>query len=123
MVSHYIKHSFEAIEPVACPCGYSKRAFMEVEGKPATVHLLDVKQDTAPHYHRKMTEFYTILEGEGFLEIDGEMVPVKPMDTVMIPPGCVHRPVGRIRLLNFVIPGFDPEDEYVVHSSQTAQSG
>ena len=114
MSSRYIKASLEAIAPSACPCGYARRAFMDAEGRPATVHLLDVKQDSRPHYHRKMTECYTILEGQGFLELDGEMVPVRPLDTVMIRPGCVHRPVGQMRILNVAVPGFDPEDEYVV---------
>ena len=89
---------------------------MDIEGKPATVHLLDVKQNTLPHYHKMMMECYTILEGEGFLELDGEMVSVRPMDTVMIRPGCVHRPIGRLKILNVAIPGFDPTDEYVVQT-------
>ena len=87
---------------------------MEAEGRPGTVHLLDVKQDSEPHFHLRMTEFYTILEGEGCLELDGEAVPVRPMDTVMIRPGCVHRPVGRMKILNVAVPGFDPADEYIV---------
>ena len=114
MPGRYLKASFSTIEPSDCPCGLSRRAFMDAEGKPATVHLLEVKRDTEPHYHKKMTECYTILEGEGFLELDGEMVPVKPMDTVMIRPGCVHRPVGQLKILNVAVPGFDPSDEYLV---------
>ena len=113
MAPRYLKASLGSIEPSVCPCGLSRRAFMDAEGKPATVHLLDVKNDTEPHYHKIMLECYTILEGEGYLELDGEMVPVKPMDTVMIRPGCVHRPIGRMRILNVAVPGFDPVDEYL----------
>ena len=113
-MSGYLKASLTEIEPSSCPCGLSRRAFMDAEGRPATVHLLEVSCDTEPHYHKKMLECYTILEGEGWLELDGERVPVKPMDTVMIRPGCVHRPVGQMKVLNVAIPGFDPADEYVV---------
>ena len=41
-----------------------------------------------------MTEIYIVLEGEGYLEANGEIIPLKPMTTVMIRPGCVHRAVG-----------------------------
>ncbi len=113
----YLKESLQEIPARECPCGFSKRAFMDAEGRLATVHLLDVKQDSVPHFHRIMTECYTILEGEGYLELDGEKVPVKPLDTVMIRPGCVHRPVGQMKILNVAVPGFDPEDEYTVQES------
>ena len=114
MSFRYLKASLSSIEPSACPCGLSRRAFMDAEVKPVTVHLLEVSRETEPHYHKKMTECYTILEGEGYLELDGEMVPVRPMDTVMIRPGCVHRPIGQLKILNVAIPGFDPADEYIV---------
>lgn len=117
MSARYLKESLSEIIPSACPCGFSRRAFMEAEGRPATVHLLEVKQDSVAHYHRKMTECYTILEGEGYLELDGERVAVKPMDTVMIRPLCVHRPVGKMKILNVAIPGFDPADEYTVQET------
>ena len=82
-MSGYLKASLTEIDPSSCPCGLSRRAFMDAEGRPATVHLLEVSRDTEPHYHKKMLECYTILEGEGWLELDGERVPVKPMDTVI----------------------------------------
>ena len=109
----YEKVSLSQIAPTECPCGFSRRAFMEAEGKPATVHLLEVKKNAEPHYHKKMVECYTILEGEGDLELDGQRIHVRPLDTVMIRPGCVHRPIGSLKILNVAIPGFDPEDEYL----------
>ena len=30
------------------------------------------------HYHKKLTEIYLVLEGEGHLQLDGELHPVKP---------------------------------------------
>ena len=54
-----------------------------------------------------------VLEGEGHVELDGREIPVRPMTAVMIRPGCRHRAVGRLTILNVVMPPFDPEDEYV----------
>ena len=61
-----------------------------------------------------MTEIYVVLEGEGYLEADGEKIPLKPLTSVMIRPGCVHRAVGNLRIINIPIPPFDPTDEYEV---------
>ena len=36
----------------------------------------------------------------------------KPMTSVMIKPGCRHRAVGRLKILNIAIPKFDPHDEW-----------
>jgi hypothetical protein len=30
----------------------------------------------------------------------------------MIPPGCVHRAVGNLRIINVPMPPFDPADEF-----------
>ena len=78
----------------------------------ATTHLVEISADARTHYHKRLTETYVILEGEGFLELDGERVPVKPLSTIMIRPGCRHRAVGKMKVLNFVVPAFDPEDEW-----------
>jgi len=30
----------------------------------------------------------------------------------MIKPGCRHRAVGKMQIVNFAVPSFDPEDEW-----------
>jgi mannose-6-phosphate isomerase-like protein (cupin superfamily) len=77
------------------------------------VHLVHIKGDAETHHHRQTTEIYVVLEGEGFVELDDERVPVKPLTAIMIRPGCRHRARGNIRLLNIPIPPFDPHDEYL----------
>jgi mannose-6-phosphate isomerase-like protein (cupin superfamily) len=59
-----------------------------------------------------MTEIYLILEGEGHMELDGQSIPVKPMTTIFIKPGCRHRAVGKLKIINIPIPAFDPADEF-----------
>ena len=101
----------DKIPPTACPCGQARRAFAEV-GSAASIHLVDISVDARTHYHKRMTEIYLVLEGEGHLELDGQRVPVKPMTAVYIKPGCRHRAVGNMRIINIPIPAFDPEDEF-----------
>lgn len=102
----------DEITPVPCPCGQARRAFHEPGNNLATVHLTDISADSRVHYHKKMTEIYIVLEGEGFLEADGERIPLKPMTSVMIRPGCKHRAVGNLRIINVPMPPFDPADEF-----------
>jgi mannose-6-phosphate isomerase-like protein (cupin superfamily) len=104
----------DEIPPVPCPCGQARRAFKEPWNTLASVHLTDISQDSKRHFHQKMTEIYIVLEGEGYLEADGERYPLKPLTTVMIRPGCVHRAVGNLRIINVPMPPFDPSDEFEV---------
>lgn len=105
---------FDDIEGVPCPCGTSKRAFFSPDNPTATVHRVDISTDAKSHYHKKLTEFYLILETEAgaYMELDGEKYPVNAMSTIMIKPGCRHRAVGRMTIVNFVVPAFDPQDEW-----------
>lgn len=93
-----------------CCCGTVRRAFATGEDSPASVHLLELGEEPTCHYHKKTTEIYLILEGEGHLELDGELIPVAPMTAVMIKPGCRHRGVGKLKLLNISVPKYDPQD-------------
>ncbi len=100
------------LDPVTCPCGETRRAFAEATTGPASIHLVEIREDARTHYHKKLTEIYLILEGEGEMELDGERVPVGPMSVVLIHPGCRHRAIGKLRIVNIPIPAFDPEDEW-----------
>jgi mannose-6-phosphate isomerase-like protein (cupin superfamily) len=101
----------DAIEPRACSCGQTRRAFVDVEPGTASVHLLDVDAATS-HYHRKATEIYVVLEGEGQVELDGVAHPAGPLSAFLIPPGTRHRAIGELRALVVAIPAADDEDEY-----------
>jgi len=100
------------LKAVKCPCGLSRRAFVDEDNPVATVHMVDVTEDSKAHYHKKLTEIYLILEGEGQMELDGELVKVRPLTAIFIKPGCRHRAIGNMRIINIPIPAFDPEDEW-----------
>jgi mannose-6-phosphate isomerase-like protein (cupin superfamily) len=92
--------------------GFSRRAFVSPEYPTATMHVVDTQQDARVHYHKKLTEIYFALEGRGEMELDGERAPVKPFVAIFIKPGCRHRAVGKMRIVNVSIPAFDPKDEW-----------
>ena len=83
-------------------------------GAPASVHRVTIEADAQTHYHRVQTEIYYVLECEegAVVELDGERVAVRPGTSILIPPGVRHRAVGRMTILNVVVPPFNPEDEW-----------
>ena len=111
-MAKYMIAQMDEIDPVECPCGLSRRAFVAEDNPIATLHMIDVQADSRVHYHKKLTEIHLVLEGSGHIELDGEMVPVKMLTAVFIKPGCRHRAVGRMRIVNIPIPAFDPADEW-----------
>ncbi len=111
-MANYLVERFDQIAAVRCPCGFAKRAFAVPENQTATLHMVDILEDSRSHYHKKMTEIYYVLEGEGHIELDGERIAVQPMTAVMIRPGCRHRAIGKLKILNIPVPAFDEADEW-----------
>ena len=112
MSKNYAIAQLDEVDGVPCPCGTSRRAFGEVDEAVASMHLVKISQDSRAHYHKEMTEIYLVLEGEGEIELDGERFPVKPLTAIYLKPGCRHRAIGNLRIINVPVPPFDPEDEW-----------
>ncbi len=112
MSANFTVTHLDDIAPVPCPCGLTRRAFATPDNPVATLHLVDIQTDARTHYHKKLTEIYLVLEGEGHMELDGELHPVKPLSSILIKPGCRHRALGPLRIVNIPIPAFDPDDEW-----------
>ena len=74
--------------------------------------MVDISKDSRIHYHKKLTEIYYVLQGDGEMELDGVRYPVEAGSSFLIKPGCRHRAFGNLRIINVPIPAFDPEDEW-----------
>jgi mannose-6-phosphate isomerase-like protein (cupin superfamily) len=111
MAGYLISH-LDQLPPQRCPCGFARRAFADARENAASLHLVDIQEDSRAHYHKRMTEIYLVLEGEGHMELDGELIPVRPMTAIYIQPGCRHRAIGRLRIINLPVPSFDAADEW-----------
>jgi len=110
--NHFELVHTDQITPVPCPCGLTRRAFIEDPDRIASLHVVDIKEDAETHYHKKMTEIYYVLEGQGQMELDGELFDIRPGSSILIKPGCRHRAIGALKIINVPIPAFDPTDEW-----------
>ena len=104
--------NLDDVTSVACPCGMTRRAFADDPDGIASLHVVDISVDAKTHYHKKLTEIYYVLEGTGQMELDGDRIDVGPGSAVLIKPGCRHRAIGKMKILNVPVPAFDPEDEW-----------
>jgi mannose-6-phosphate isomerase-like protein (cupin superfamily) len=111
-MANYTVAQLDDIPAVPCPCGQSRRAFTDDPARVASIHMVDISVNARTHYHKKLTEIYLILEGEGHMELDGNLVPVRPMTSILIKPGCRHRAIGKMKIVNIPVPAFDPTDEW-----------
>ncbi len=90
------------------------RAFADAEDFPCTVHVTEISADAQLHYHQRLTETYYFLEcdPDARMQLDDQIVPVRPGISILIRPGTRHRALGRMKVLIIVAPKFDPEDEW-----------
>jgi mannose-6-phosphate isomerase-like protein (cupin superfamily) len=105
---------FDQLPVALCPCGTSQRAFTEAADYPLTIHRTQISAEARCHYHRTLTECYYILEcdEEAAIELDGQPVPVRVGNCVLIRPGVRHRALARMTILNIVYPKFTADDEW-----------
>ena len=112
-MSKAVVRKLSEVDPVACPCGESRRLLTRSEGKVASLHVTRISK-AQTHLHKRTTEFYYVLSGSGAIELDGEEVEVQPGTAVAIPPGVSHRGLGEFETVVFCVPPFDQADEFPV---------
>ena len=91
-------------------CGWRDRLISrEDTGVAAWAHAVDI-DGAREHYHKRSTELYYVLDGEGSVVLDGVEHPVRKGSLVQIPPGTVHGAKGRMRVLVVGIPDIADDD-------------
>jgi mannose-6-phosphate isomerase-like protein (cupin superfamily) len=110
--TNYSVLQLDQVPPVRCPCGFTRRGFIDLPGTAASLHLVDIAKDSQTHYHKRTTEIYLVLEGSGEMELDGQRHRVEPMTAIYINPGCRHRAIGKLKIVIIPIPAFDEMDEW-----------
>ena len=105
-----VRHVSE-VEAVDCPCGKSTRILSKKDNPAISFHYTEIL-DAENHYHKKTTEIYYILEGEGQMHLGPEIVKLRPGLCIHIPTGVRHRVIGRIKTLVIATPAFEADDEF-----------
>jgi mannose-6-phosphate isomerase-like protein (cupin superfamily) len=56
---------------------------------PFGIALADIKQ-SVPHFHKRTTETYTVVQGDLEVRLDGAKYTLRPGDVIKISPGVIH---------------------------------
>ncbi len=107
-----VRHEDEApSEPSTCGrrLRLISRDDAAVAGLAAWAHVVDI-DGSKEHFHRRGTELYYVLEGEGTIRVDGEELAIRKGSIVHIPPGVIHGAKGRMRVLVVGIPDISDDD-------------
>lgn len=88
------------------------------KGVAAWAHAVDIDGARA-HFHKRSTELYYVLEGEGTVTLDGSEHAVRKGSVVHIPPGVVHSAKGRVRVLVVGIPDIAEDDLFFPETEQS----
>lgn len=100
-------------------CGWRDRLISgeDVALSPAAwAHAVDI-DGAKLHFHKRSTELYYVLEGNGTVVLDGVEHSVSKGSLVHIPPGVVHGASGRMRVLVVGIPDIADDDYFEVPQS------
>ena len=111
MAQRYIVRRLEDVKSVTCPCGSSTRLITRRDTPVANLHVTHIR-DSQKHYHEACTEYYYILEGEGKMELDADVVELRPGTAIMIPPGVAHRGWGNFKALIVGVPAWQHTDKF-----------
>ena len=76
--------------PFTTKDGSTIRELHHTERQSLAEATLEDGQATQRHFHRQSEEIYVVLEGEGDLEIDGQVRRLGPGDAALIPAGAWH---------------------------------
>jgi len=97
------------IEKEKSTCGYRQRIFTAGDSTPAYFHFVHI-HSSKTHYHKRATEFYYVLVGEGSMTVDGETFPIGPGTMVKLNPGSVHSSEGDLQVLVVGVPDIAEDD-------------
>jgi quercetin dioxygenase-like cupin family protein len=106
--------SREELQAFTTKDGSEIREFHHTSAQSLAEASLTAGESTQRHYHAASEEIYVVLEGEGDLEIDGEVRRLRPGDSALIPPGAWHE-IGAVSALRFLcccVPPYRDEDTY-----------
>ena len=83
---------------------------------PRLFHLVRIHQ-SKPHYHKRATEFYYVLEGKGTMTVDGETFPIAPGTMIKPDPGAVHTSEGDFLVMVVGVPDIQEDDIFFPEES------
>ena len=110
-----IRNRDREAQPFTTKDGSTIREYVHTERQSLAEATLGPGGATRRHYHAQTEEIYTLLEGSGRMEVDGEEEEVGVGDSILIPPGAWHQITAGtdgVRFLCACSPAYSDDDTY-----------
>jgi mannose-6-phosphate isomerase-like protein (cupin superfamily) len=101
--ARFLRRAPDEVEPWAETCGQIRPLIEEADGAAAEVHHVEIR-DAKLHYHERTDEVYYVIDGEGTMVLDDEVIGLRKGVVVYVPRGVRHKAVGRLTVLTVCIP-------------------
>jgi len=102
-VARFLRRDSAEVEPWPETCGQIRPLIEEADGAAAEIHHVEI-QDAKLHYHEKTDEFYYVIDGQGTMVLDDEVIELHRGVVVYVPRGVKHKAVGKLTVLTVCIP-------------------
>lgn len=99
----FLRRDPATITPWAETCGQIRCLVEESDGAAAEVHHVEI-EDAKLHYHARTDEFYYVIDGEGTMVLDDEVIELHKGVVVYVPRGVKHKAIGKLTVLTVCIP-------------------
>jgi mannose-6-phosphate isomerase-like protein (cupin superfamily) len=101
--TRFLRRDPATVRPWAETCGQIRCLIEEKDAAAAEVHHVEI-HDAKLHYHERTDEVYYVIDGEGTMTLDDEVIELHRGVVVYVPRGVRHKAVGRLTVLTVCIP-------------------
>src|SRR5271169_3387728 len=103
IVAKFLRRDPAEVEPFTETCGQIRPLIEESDGAAAEVHHVEI-HDAKLHYHARTDEFYYVIDGQGTMILDDEVIELHKGVVVYVPRGVKHKAIGNLTVLTVCIP-------------------
>src|SRR3954471_16061635 len=102
-IARFLRRDPADVEPWSETCGQIRPLIEEHDGAAAEVHHVEI-ENARLHYHEKTDEIYYVIDGEGTMALDDEVIEMHKGVVVYVPRGVRHKAIGKLTVLTVCIP-------------------
>jgi mannose-6-phosphate isomerase-like protein (cupin superfamily) len=101
--TRFLRRDPATVQPWAETCGQIRCLIEEKDAAAAEVHHVEI-HDAKLHYHERTDEVYYVIDGQGTMTLDDEVIELHRGVVVYVPRGVRHKAVGKLTVLTVCIP-------------------
>lgn len=101
--TRFLRRDPADVQPWAETCGQIRCMVTAEDQAAAEVHRVEI-HDAKLHYHARTDEFYYVIDGQGTMVLDDEVIELHAGVVVYVPRGVRHKAIGKLTVLTVCIP-------------------